>query len=82
MEVTTSDLLDERCLTIWTSPSGKRHVEGWFNQALCGAYIGRWAWQELTSVRWLGKLAQGTGHGHNTYCKRCLANYKDVNVND
>lgn len=77
-----STLLDERCMAVWTAPSGKRHVEGWFNQALCGKHISQnWSWGELTSVRWLGKIAQGIGYGHSTYCKRCVSTYKDVNVN-
>lgn len=84
MTTTTDSFLDERCMTIWTSPSGKRHVEGWFSETLCGRFLDRsngWHYADLTSVRWLGKLAQGIGYGHSTYCKRCLANYKDVNVN-
>ena len=76
-----STLLDERCMTVWTAPSGKKHVEGWFNQALCGKHIGQnWRWHDLTSVRWLGKIAQGRGYGSGSYCKICASNYKDVNV--
>lgn len=72
-----STLLDERCLTIWTSPAGKRHVEGWFSETLCSSWIGPdWKWQELTTVRWVAKIAQG--QPTNTWCKRCLSNYKDV----
>lgn len=76
-----NSLLDERCLAVWESPSGKRHVEGWFSQTLCGKYIYNWTWIELTSVRWLGKIAQGVGYRHTDYCKRCVSSYKDVNVN-
>lgn len=81
--MTTSTFLDERCMTIWTSPSGKRHVGGWFGMVLCGAFVDShngWSYYNECSVRWLAKLAQGVGHGHNTYCKRCIGNYKDVNI--
>jgi hypothetical protein len=77
-------LLDEKCLTIWVSPSGKRHVGGWFGMVLCGAFVDShngWHYGDLTSVRWLGKIAQGIGYGSSTYCKRCVSSYKDVNVN-
>ena len=79
-----NSLLDERCMTIWTSPAGKRHVEGWYGETLCGCWIDNssgWHYGELTSVRWLGKLAQGIGYGSSLCCKRCFANYKDVDTN-
>jgi hypothetical protein len=75
--------LDERVMDIWKSQSGKCHVAGWFNETLCGSYIAQpdWEWYDRTSLRWLGKLAQGVGHGSRIYCKRCLNNYKGVNIN-
>ena len=86
MVVTTSTFLDERCMTIWTSPSGKRHVGGWFGMVLCGAFVDSsngWHYGDLTSVRYLAKIAQGwitspTGKISSTWCKRCINNYKDV----
>ena len=72
-----STLLDERCMSVWTAPSGLKHVEGWFNQALCGKYIGsNWKFRELTSLRYLGRI----GRNPSGYCKICASNYKDVNV--
>jgi hypothetical protein len=76
--VTYNTLLDERHLTVWTSPSGKRHVEGWFGETLCGSWIDRsgdWHYGELTSLRYLAKIAQNPS---TTWCKRCINNYKDV----
>ena len=79
-----STLLDERCLRVVASPSGKRHVEGWYGETLCGKWINygykQWGYSDLTSVRWLGKIAQSVGYGSNTYCKRCVSNYKDVDI--
>lgn len=78
-----STLLDERCLTIYTSPSGKRHVGGWFGMVLCGAFVDThndWAWGGLHSVRYLAKIAQGKPS--NVWCKRCIGNYKDVILDD
>lgn len=73
-----STLLDERSMTIYRSPSGKRHVGGWYGMVLCGAFVDShngWSYQDLTSVRWLARMAQRPS---DNYCKRCLANYKDV----
>ena len=75
----TNTLLDDRCMTIWTSPSGKRHVGGWFGMVLCGSFVDShngWSWKELTSVRYLGRIAQGKPSSN--WCKRCINNYKDV----
>lgn len=83
MAVTTSTFLDERCMTIWTSPSGKRHVGGWFGMVLCGAFVDShngWRWDHLTSVRWLGRMAQG--NNNSSWCKRCINNYKDVIIDE
>lgn len=80
--MTTKSFIDERTLAIWTSPSGKYHVEGWFSESLCGFFVDRandWHWSHLTSVRFLGKMAQG--YVGPQWCKRCLAHYKDVNIN-
>lgn len=74
-----STFLDERCLTIWTSPSGKRHVGGWFGMVLCGAFVDSgngWHYGDLTSVGYLARIAQGKPS--NLWCKRCIGNYKDV----
>ena len=78
-----STLLDERCLSIWTSPSGKRHVGGWFGMVLCGAFVDShngWKYTEEASVRYLASVAQYGYHGH--WCKRCIGNYKDVILDD
>ena len=74
-----STLLDERCMTIWTSPSGKRHVGGWFGMVLCGAFVDShngWLGYDQCSVRYLAKVAQG--RPSSLWCKRCISNYKDV----
>lgn len=82
--MTTSTLLDERCMTIWASPSGKRHVGGWFGMVLCGAFVDShngWKQKDLTSVRYLGRIAQmNTKYHYTNWCKRCINNYKDVIV--
>jgi hypothetical protein len=73
-----STFMDERCITIWTAPSGKRHVEGWFGEALCGKWIDKSAWRyfDLTSLRYLGRI----GRNPSGYCKVCASNYKDVDI--
>lgn len=72
-----STFMDERCMTIWAAPSGLKHVEGWFNQALCGKFISQnWSFRELTSLRYLGRI----GRNPSGWCKTCASNYKDVNV--
>jgi hypothetical protein len=78
---TYDSFLDERHLAVWESPAGKRHVEGWFSQTLCGSFLDRsrsWRWRELTSLRYLGRLANGNADG--VWCKRCLNNYRGMNV--
>lgn len=78
-----STLLTERCMTIYESPSGKRHVGGWFGMVLCGAFVDShngWSYKYLTSVGYLAKVAQG--YVGPQWCKRCLANYKDVILDD
>lgn len=76
-------LLDEQCLTLVSSPTGLRHVQGWYGETLCGKWINfgykAWSYSDLTSVRWLGKIAKGSYHGR--FCKTCLRHYKDVNIN-
>jgi hypothetical protein len=78
-----STLLDESCLTIYESPSGKQHVEGWFGETICGTYINfgykQWSYKWKVSLRYLGKVAQNPSH--ESWCKRCLNTYKDVDVN-
>jgi hypothetical protein len=78
-----STLLDESCLTVVESPSGKYHIEGWFGNALCGSYVNygykAWSYKWRVSIRYLAKTVQGP---HSTlWCNRCLNNYKDVDVN-
>lgn len=75
----TTSLLTERCLSVWTSPAGKRHVGGWFGTVLCGAFVDShngWRYIEEVSVKYLASIAQ-YGYDRN-WCKRCLNNYKDV----
>ena len=78
-----STFLDEKCLTIYTSPSGKRHVGSWYGTVMCGAFVDSangWHYGDLTSVRQLGRIAQ-QGTRSRIYCNRCLNNYKDVDIN-
>jgi hypothetical protein len=73
-----SAFMDDRCMTIRTSPSGKKHIEGWFNQTLCGKHLGEgWRFYDLCSLRYLGKI----GRNPQGYCKVCASNYKDVDIN-
>jgi hypothetical protein len=78
--------IDECTMTLVSSPSGLRHVQGWYGETLCGKWINygykKWGYLNLTSVRALGKMAQGKVYGRSLYCKRCLANYKDVILDD
>ena len=77
-----STLLDSSDLTVVESPTGKYHIEGWYGETICGTFINygykAWGYKWKASVRYLAKVAQGTNSG--IWCKRCLANYKDVNV--
>ena len=78
-----STLLDDNVINVYRSSSGKRHIEGWYGQTLCGSWIDRandWHWTDLTSVRQLGRIAQ-QGTRSRIYCNRCLNNYKDVDIN-
>ncbi len=80
--MTTSTFLDEMCMTTWISPAGKRHVGAWYGQVVCGAFVDShngWRISSLTSLRYLGRIAQGPQSG--VWCKRCVNHYKDVNVN-
>lgn len=75
-------LLDEKCITIYRSPSGKRHIGAWYGQVQCGAFVDThngWSWDQLTTLRWCGKVAQRPGI--NGFCKRCASQYKDVDIN-
>ena len=78
-----STLLDERVMRLVSSPTGKRHVQGWYGETLCGKWINfgykAWSYSDLTSVRWLGRIAQQGSQ--RWYCKTCLNNYKDVDIN-
>lgn len=69
-------LLDERCMSVWRSPSGLKHVEGWFNQTICGKYIYQWDFDSLTSLRHIGRMSRRPDA--NRMCKRCANEYKDV----
>ena len=77
-----STLLDERCITVVESMSGKRHVRGWFETTLCGKYAGDpyvWSFLYLTSLRHVAKMSQNAYA--NRMCKSCAKEYKDVDVN-
>ena len=72
-----STFLDERSMTLLISPSGLRHVQGWWNQTVCGkSYDNQWRWHDRASLRWLGKMAQSDHRGY--FCKRCASHYKDI----
>ena len=80
-----STFMDERVMRLVSSPSGLRHVQGWYGETLCGVWINfgykKWGFSDLTSVRWLGKIAQGKGYGSTQYCKRCMKNYEGMDTN-
>jgi len=72
-------LLDERALTVFTSPSGMLHIGAWFGQTACGAYVDShkgWSYQQLTSLRYVGRMSRRASA--NRMCKRCANEYKDV----
>lgn len=73
-----NSLLDDRCMTLWRSPTGLSHVEGWFGNTLCGRWVDRneWEYKGLTSIRYLGRISHKPAE--NYFCKRCASNYRDV----
>jgi hypothetical protein len=77
-----NSFLDSMELVVYESPSGKYHVQGWFGNTVCGTYINfgykGWSWKFKASLRYLGKVALNPSH--DTWCKRCINQYKDVNV--
>lgn len=80
--MTYNSLLDEKCLTIWRSPAGLRHVGAWFGQVQCGAFVDThsgWQYDHLTTVRWCARVAQRPKA--NRMCKRCAKVYEDVDYN-
>jgi hypothetical protein len=78
-----STFMDERTMTLVSSPSGLRHVQGWYGETLCGIWINfgykQWGYSDLTSIRWLGKIANGGNR--SGYCKRCLKKYEGMDTN-
>ena len=78
-----STLLDENALTLIISQSGTLHVKSWSNRTACGKDTWdnyKWEFGGLTSLRWIGKLAQVPES--NRFCRACARIYKDVNIND
>lgn len=76
--MTYDGLLDERCMSVWRSPSGLKHVESWFNLTVCGKYIHQWEFDSLTSLRHIGRMSRNPKA--DRMCKNCASEYKDVNV--
>lgn len=77
MEVTTDYFLDARELRMWRSPSGLRHVGGWYGQTICGAYPdAHWVMEHLTSLRHAGRMSRNAKA--NRMCQRCANTYKTV----
>ena len=71
-------LVDEQYLRICLPPGGKRHIEGDFNQTLCGSWIDEgWKFLDLTSPRYAAKIARSKSNAH---CRRCFSQYKDVMI--
>ena len=77
-----STFLDEQTMQLVVSRSGTLHVKSWSNRTACGKDTWdshRWWYGGLTSLRWIGKLAQVPES--NRFCKACARIYKDVNIN-
>jgi hypothetical protein len=77
-----STLLDERNLNLVVSPTGLRHIGGWFGNTLCGKWIdmrNTWRSHDLISVRHAGRMSKDPMV--NYFCKRCASHYKDVDTN-
>lgn len=74
--MTTNTFLDERCMKVWRSPSGLKHVEAWFNDTVCGKHIWEWDFDSLTSLRSIGRMSRNAKA--NKMCQRCAAQYKTV----
>lgn len=77
-----STLLDEEIMALVISQSNTTHVQAWFGRTACGKDcwdIHKWQYGGLTSLRWVGRLAQSTQPNH--FCKGCARIYKDVNIN-
>ena len=72
-----NSLLDENWLVLIVSPSGLKHVRGWYGQAQCGSFEGEnWDYHGLTNLRTLGRMSRRPDA--NRMCKRCANQYKDV----
>jgi hypothetical protein len=76
-----NSFLDDLDFVVYESPSGKYHVEGWFGDTVCGTYINfgykQWGYKWKVSLRYLGKIANQPSQ---TWCKRCMNNYRGMNV--
>jgi hypothetical protein len=76
-----NSFLDEPCITMVESMSGKRHVQGWFDHTICGRYCGdryTWSFLYLTSLRHVGRMSRNAYA--NRMCKTCANVYKDVDI--
>ena len=76
-----STFLDEQTMQLVVSRSGTTHVKAWYSRTACGKDCWdnyKWESWGLTSLRWVGMLAQSTKPNH--FCKGCARIYKDVNV--
>ena len=76
-----STFLDEQTMQLVVSRSGTTHVKAWYSRTVCGKHCWdnyKWESMGLTSLRWVGRLAQSTKPNH--FCKACARIYKDVNV--
>ena len=71
--------VDEKALRMVFSPYHLAHVQGWFGETMCGRWIDYtkgWKMGNLTSLAWLGKIAQRPKA--NRFCQQCAIHYKDV----
>lgn len=71
--------IDEKDITLFSSPSGLRHVGAWFGKTVCGVFVDShngWEYGGLTSLRSLGRMSRSPKA--NMMCKRCANEYKDV----
>ena len=72
-----NSLLDERCMTLWLSPTGLSHIGSWFGEVQCGKVRGEgWKYDGLTSLRIIGRMSRHPQA--NRLCKQCAKGYEDV----
>jgi hypothetical protein len=70
--------LDERCISLYRSPSGLTHVGSGYDESVCGSFVKGpyWQYTGLTSLRRVGRMSRDAKA--NRMCKLCAREYEDV----